>query len=181
MTKEQTLGQIRAALTAAGTVLATWGINDGNAWAPIVGGIVAVLSVTWGLLHHRDPLTQGQLKWSVLRKCVNVLGSAGITYGLLNPEKVEGVDALLAALGPLLASVWSWIDNEPDTDLDDGPGDIHLLLLIGAVSLLLLPGCAEFPITGRIDTEFGSITTDAKGGLVIRPIPHVIRIPLHEK
>lgn len=112
MTKDQTLGQLRTALTALGTVLATWGINDGNAWAPVTGAILALISVTWGILHHKDTATPGTLKWSLVRKLVNILGSAGITYGFLNSEKVQGIEMLVAAAGPLLAAAFSWIDNE---------------------------------------------------------------------
>ena len=57
MNKDQALGQLRAFLTALGTILATWGISDGNQWAPIIGVIIAGYSLTWGLLHHRDPNT----------------------------------------------------------------------------------------------------------------------------
>lgn len=116
MTKAQTLGQIRTALTALGTVLATWGITEGHAWAPIVGIIIALLSATWGLLHHKNATTPGTLKWSLVRKTVNILGSAGITYGFLNTEKVQGIEMLVAALGPLLAAAFSWIDNEAPAD-----------------------------------------------------------------
>jgi len=111
MNREQTLGQIRAALTALGTVLATWGISDGHQWAPAAGIIVALISVTWGLLHHRNPTTPGRLSWSLVRKTWNIIGTAALTYGYLNPEKVHGVEILLAACGPLLATVFSWIDN----------------------------------------------------------------------
>ena len=117
MNKEQTLGQIRAALTALGTVLATWGVNDGNQWAPAVGIIVALISVTWGLLHHRSPATPGRLSWSLVRKTWNIIGTAALTYGYLNPEKVQGIEKLLAATGPLLAAVCSWIDNSETTNI----------------------------------------------------------------
>lgn len=163
MNKEQKLGQFRAALTAAGTVLATWGINDGNAWAPLTGLIIAVISATWGVLHHKDPARPGSLKWSLVRKAVNAAGAAAITYGWLNPEKVQGMEMLLAALGPLIAAWFSWIDN---SEGDDGDGyeppdppkpNINLLLLLLAVGCLLaLPGCAftirpDGSATGTLD------------------------------
>lgn len=181
MNKDQTLGQIRAALTAAGTVLATWGINDGNAWAPIVGVVVAAISLTWGLLHHKDPATQGSLKWSLVRKFANVAGSAAITYGLLNPEKVQGIEMMVATLGPLLASWFSWIDNsETDDSGDESGGNTGLWLLMLFV-VLLLPGCANMPIHASLETPYGDITTDSKGTIVIAPRANVIRIPLNEK
>lgn len=116
MNREQTLGQIRAALTALGTVLATWGWNDGHQWAPAAGIIVALVSVTWGLLHHRSPETPGRLSWSLVRKSWNIIGTAALTYGYLNPEKFQGIEILLATTGPLLASVFSWIDNSETTN-----------------------------------------------------------------
>jgi len=178
MNKQQKLGQVRAFLTAAGASLATWGFNDGNAWAPIVGIILAAISGTWGLLHHKDPTTAGSLRWSLVRKFANVAGSACITYGFLNPERVQGIEVLIASAGPLLASWFSWIDNESmDDDELNGGGGTNMLWIVGFASILLT-SCAEFPINARIDTDYGTIETDAKGGLVIRPIPRVIRIPI---
>ena len=181
MNKDQTLGQIRAALTAAGTVLATWGINDGNSWAPIVGVVVAAISLTWGLLHHKDSTTQGSLRWSLVRKFANVAGSAAVTYGLLNTEKVHGLEMLIASFGPLLASWFSWIDNsEADGDDNGTGGDAGLLLLL-MCSVLILPGCANMPIHASLETPYGDITTDSKGAIVIAPRANMIRIPLNEK
>lgn len=181
MNKDQTLGQIRAALTAAGTVLATWGINDGNAWAPTVGVIVAAISLTWGWAHHKDSSTPGNLKWSVLRKFVNVAGSACVTYGFLNPEKVQGIEVLIASLGPLAAAWFSWIDNSDDTGPDDDPPAKSGLWLLLLCAILLLPGCAGMPIRASFESPYGDITTDAKGGIIIAPRANVIHIPLHDK
>ena len=50
MNKEQTLGQIRFFLTAAGAALATWGVDDGNSWAPLTGVALALISVLWGIV-----------------------------------------------------------------------------------------------------------------------------------
>lgn len=182
MNKEQTLGQIRAALTAAGTVLATWGINDGNAWAPVTGVVIALISLTWGWLHHKDPVTPGSLKWSLVRKFANVAGSAAITYGMLNPEKVHGIEVLIATLGPLLASWFSWIDNSDDAPSDDDEPKAKTGLWLLLLCLpFLLPGCSGYPITAKIDTEYGTITSDAKGGIIIAPRANVIRIPFNDK
>ncbi len=182
MNKDQFLGQVRAALTAAGAVLATWGINDGNDWAPITGIVVTFISLSWGWLHHRDPATSTTFKWSLFRKLINVAGSALITYGLLNPEKVQGVEVLIAALGPLLASWFSWIDNSPANPTDDDTRPPDGLWLILAAILFIMPSCAEFPINAQIQTPYGDITTDSKGGLLIAPRADVIRFPIrHEK
>ncbi len=181
MKKEQYLGQIRALLTAAGSALATWGVTDGNAWAPIVGVILALVSVTWGVLHHKDPTTPGVIKWSLVRKAANAIGAAAVTYGLVSPEKVDGSLMVLATLAPFAAMAFSWIDNDSDDDdSGTGPDGIHVPMILIFMSLFFT-SCAEFPITARLDTEYGTIETDAKGGLVIRPIPKVIRIPLNEK
>jgi hypothetical protein len=176
MSKAQTLGLVGSTLTATGTVLATWGINDGHQWAPIVGIVLALVSLTWGLLHHKDPATPGTLKWSLVRKTINVAGSAAITYGFLNPERVQGIEVLAASLGPLLAAWFSWIDNETTAgdDGDPGPDGLHLLLALICLTALLLPSCADFPVTGSIQTPYGTITTDAKGGIVLAPRPIVI-------
>jgi hypothetical protein len=179
MNKDQTLGQIRALLTASGSALATWGITDGNAWAPITGALLAIISATWGVLHHKDPARPGVIKWSLVRKAVNAIGTAAITYGLINPEKVDGAEMVLASLAPFAAMAFSWIDNDSD-DGDKGPDGINLLLLVSFLAFLI-PSCADFPIVARLETEYGTVETDSKGGVVIRPIPRVIRIPLNEK
>lgn len=146
MTKQQKLGTFRAVLTALGASLATWGISDGNQWAPVTGAILAVISATWGVLHHRDPATPSTIRWSLVRKAANAIGAALVTYGFLNPERVVGLEILIASFGPLLALWFSQIDNSSDDDdeeADDPPrrGDVGLWLIFLAASCLLLPGC----------------------------------------
>jgi len=177
MKKDQLLGQIRTALTALGTMLATWGVNDGNQWAPVTGLVIAILSATWGILHHRDPATPGKLSWSLVRKALNAAGAAAITYGYLNPEKVQGIEMLFAAMGPLAASMFSWIDNSAD-DIPPGPDGLHILLLLGTLCFLL-PGCAGVPL--RVDSDFGTLTTDAKGGITFAPRAGIIHLPIHSE
>lgn len=155
MKKEQALGQLRAFLTALGTILATWGVNDGNQWAPVVGVIIAGYSLTWGLLHHKDPATPGRMSWSLFRKFINIAGSAALTYGVLNPERFSTIGPLVAALGPLLAARFSWIDNTDDDTTP--PPAVPVWLLIASLACLF-PSCAEYPISGR------ATYTDAKTG-----------------
>jgi hypothetical protein len=160
MKKEQALGQIRTFLTAAGTVLATWGISDGNGWAPVTGVIVALISLLWGIAFHRDPNNPGKLKWSLLRKFINVAGSAAVTYSFVSQDRVDAMMALVAALGPLAAATFSWVSN------DDGrPAGSRLpvILFLAALSVLLFPSCSGFDYSARVfvlDPESG-----AKGGL----------------
>lgn len=172
MNKQQKLGQLRAALTAAGTALATWGVNDGNAWAPVVGLVIALVSATWGILHHKDPAKPGSLRWSLVRKAFNAAGAAAITYGWLNPEKVQGMEMLIAALGPLVASWFSWIDNSDKNDGDgydepDPPrrGDVGLwLMFIAVTSFLLMPGCTV------------TVTPDGSVSATIDDAPAAVRV-----
>ena len=53
-------------------------------------------------------------------------------------------------------------------------------IMLATIAALLV-SCADFPIVARLETEYGTVETDSKGGVVIRPIPRVIRIPLNEK
>jgi len=103
--KDKWLSQLRAILTAAGSALTTWGLNDGNNWAPVAGVILALVSLLWGVAFHRDPANPGKIKWSLVRKFFNAAGTALVTYGVINPDKVDSVVALLAVLGPMLASL----------------------------------------------------------------------------
>jgi|GEM_PF-5146928 len=140
MKKEQALGQLRALLTACGTVLATWGFTDGHQWQPVVGVIMVLYSLTWGLLHHKDPSKPGSLSWSLVRKAVNIIGTALVTYGFVSPEKIESLVPLVAALGPILASMFSFIGND-DGKKSPPPGGMVLPLFILPM-LLFLPGCS---------------------------------------
>lgn len=113
MDTNPTLGQIRAILTALGAALTVWGLHDpsGQAWMPIVGILMAFLSLTWGILHHRDPRKPGRISWSLFRKFLNITGTAAVTYGVMHPERFTSLETLIAALGPILAASFSWIDN----------------------------------------------------------------------
>lgn len=166
MSKEQFLGQFRAILTALGTVLTTWGISDGNNWTPAIGVILVVASIVWGLVHHKDPQTAGQLSWSLVRKLVNVAGTAAVTYGLTSPEKVNGVAMLVATAGPFLAAWFSWIDNSESNDSNiDG---LNILIALLAVTALL-PGCSGLTLTAV--TPYGDVsTTDGHTTVALRPI-----------
>ncbi len=168
MTKQQKLGTFRAVLTALGASLATWGISDGNQWAPVTGAILAVISATWGVLHHRDPATPSTIRWSLVRKAASAIGAALVTYGFLNPERVAGLEMLIASFGPLLALWFSKIDNSPgDDDDDDGfgepdpprRGDVGLwLIFLALTSFLLMPGCT---VTVAPDGSVSATVDDA--------------------
>jgi hypothetical protein len=169
MTKNQTLGQLRALLTAIGTVLTTWGITDGNQWAPVVGVIIAGISLTWGWLHHKDPATPSTLEWSLVRKFVNIAGSAAVTYGILNPDRVGAIATTVAALGPLLAASYSWIANSDD---DTTPPAIPVWLFLIALTPFL-HSCAgtEYITKGYIESPLGSFSTDGKTATYTPPAP----------
>lgn len=138
MTKDQFQGQLREVLAAAGTALATWGVSDGHQWDPVAGVIAALVSVTWGVLHHRDPDKPGRLRWSLVRKLANVTGAAVVTYGFVSPEKVDSLLAMLAVIGPMLALAFSFIDND---DGKGGRGGTSCWIFLLASLSLLLPGC----------------------------------------
>ena len=74
---------------------------------------------------------------------------------------------------PILIAVLGYV-------VADAKKSVQLVVLFLGASFLL-QSCAEFPITARLDTEYGTITTDAKGHIVISPIAKPIIIPLHEK
>jgi hypothetical protein len=181
MTKDQLKGQFRAVLLALGTMLATLGFSDGNNWMPVVGIILAGWSLTWGLLHHKDPANPGTLSWSLLRKFVNAIGSAALAYGYKHPEQINAIMAFVAALGPLAAAHFSWISNKPDDEeTDQGPDGMSIpIIAIGFICFFLLPSCADYPIKARIITDYGTISADAKGGIVIEPNAKPIVIPIH--
>jgi len=114
LTREQATGQLREVLTAVGAALTTWGISDGHGWAPVVGCASVLYATTWGVLHHKDPNKPGVLSWSLVRKAINVIGSAAITYGLTAEEDVASIATLAAVLGPVIAMRCSFISNTED-------------------------------------------------------------------
>lgn len=171
MTKNQQLGQLRAILLAVGSALTTWGLSDGNQWAPVIGVILAIWSLTWGLLHHKDPANPGTLSWSLVRKLANALGAAAVTYGWCHPDKVDAIVKILPLLGPALAGWFSWISNAPEEGDDggpyDGPNGVASLIAIGFLFFFLLPSCVEYPLVARVVTPHGTLERDAKGGLTV--------------
>jgi hypothetical protein len=138
MTSNQKSGQIRAMLTALSGVLVAWGISDGHGWMPIIGMMLATVSLLGGILAHRGGSAPGGVAWSLVRKTINATGAALVTYGITSPEQAESVYLFTGALGPLLASAFSWIDNdEPGAPPFGGFGMIFLLL----AATLFLPSC----------------------------------------
>jgi hypothetical protein len=124
MTKSQKLGLLRGLLTSIGAAMATYGINDGQQFLPVIGFILAGVSLGWGVLWHRDPAKPGKIKWSLVRKFANAGLTACATYGWMHPDQASGILMLIANLGPVIAMYASWIDNspeDPDDDLDDTP------------------------------------------------------------
>lgn len=175
MNKQQHLGLIRAFLTALGTSLATWGITDGHQWLPVIGIVLAFISLGWGWIWHRDPATPGKLKWSLVRKFINVCGTAAITYGIVNPERVVGIEMLVFTAGPLLAAWFSWIDNSPEdpADPDDKPPFRNLpIILLLAACIFLLPGCAGLSLS--LQSPWGDAAATPDGALIITPRAIVI-------
>lgn len=171
MNKDQFLGQFRALLTALGSALVVWGLSDptGNNWMPIVGVVMAAVSLGWGLLWHRDPSKPGRLSWSLFRKFINAAGAAAIAYGVVNPEKVHGVEMLVATLGPLLAAWFSWIDN---SEAQSPPSGGTSLLILGLVCCFLLGGCAGYAV--NLSTPWGDAATDGEGNVILAPKPRII-------
>jgi hypothetical protein len=140
MTNDQKLGQLRALFTTLAGVLVAWGVNDGHNWMPIVGVLLAVTSLAGGIRAHLDPAKPGKLAWSLIRKALNAGGAAAVTYGALSADQAANLALFLGALGPILASVFSWIDNDDGSHLDfGGPGLPMILLLLAAV--MFLPSC----------------------------------------
>lgn len=179
MTKSQHLGVLRAVLTSLGAVLATYGIQDGNAWLPVIGVILTGFSLGWGVIWHKDPAKPGKLKWSLLRKFSNAVLSACATYGWMHPDQASGVLMLVSNLGPLIAMYASWIDNGPEDpeDLDDEPpsfgGPLKILLLLAACSFLL-PGCTG--LTLSLQSPWGDATATPDGAFTITPRAIVIPV-----
>ncbi len=177
MNKNQYLGQLRAVLTALGTMLATWGWSDGHEFTPIIGVLLTGFSLTWGWLHHKDPSTPGKMSWSLFRKFINVLCTAAATYGFLHQDKVGAIASFLAALGPLIAARLSWIDNSDPKPEDEDPDfkpPFNLLLLLLALSILL-PSCNGLTLTARSPYGSGGYKD---GQLYVIPKARVIRIPI---
>jgi len=102
---EQTLGQVRALLSALAGVLIAFGLKDGHQWQPAIGVAVLGISFTWGLYNK----TGMAALWSTLRKLLNTGITAAATYGFLSTDRAE---ALIALIGPVVIMVMSWKANK---------------------------------------------------------------------
>jgi hypothetical protein len=64
--------------------------------------------------------------------------------------------------------------------VSDAKKSVQIVLLLVGCSFML-PSCAEFPINAKIQTPYGDLMTDAKGGLIIAPRADIIRIPIRSE
>ena len=156
--KEQYLGQVRALLTALGSVLVVFGMHYGHAWEPVIGTLMVGASLAWGLYHKEgwDAFSSG------FRKLVNAAGSAAVTYGVLSPEKSG---AILGLVGPVLVLFGSWRANESRRPVDPDKEFWGLLMLLMALGLCLLPtGCVTphgYQIEAGVLMDRATVTVSA--------------------
>jgi hypothetical protein len=113
-TLDQTLGAVRAILTALGGALAAWGFLAEPLWAPIPGIVLALISVLWGVMIHRDPNKPGKIKWSLVRKLFNATGAGLVVWGVASSDQIDSLMVLLGSLGPLIATSSSIVTNDPE-------------------------------------------------------------------
>lgn len=148
------MGRIRALLTTIGTILIAYGVNDGQGWEPVIGAVMAVGSLGWGTWLHFGTKTSASLSWSLVRKTVNSVGSALVTYGIVEPDKVSSILMAVGALGPVLAIYYTGIANDEDGD-DASTSSGSSFVLLGMLSLgcLALPSCADFQFSPTITSQ----------------------------
>lgn len=135
MNKEQTLGQVRAFLSALAGVLIAFGLKDGHGWEPTIGIAMLGVSLTWGLYHKEG----WSSVWSVARKLLNALGAAAATYGFLTPEKAE---AMVGLVGPIISIITSWKANGDGSTKPPTGLALPLIMAFGISMCFFSSGCA---------------------------------------
>jgi hypothetical protein len=133
MKKEQLLGLSRELLGALGGALATFGVSASGSQIETVTGLVMVLiSIVWALKANEGK----EVLFTLFRKALSVAGGVGVAFGLLTPEKLE---ALIAVVAPIIALVWSF--HSKGGNLPAGVSAILLFLCLGFISTAAI-GCA---------------------------------------
>ena len=127
MKKEQLLGLIREILTAVGAGLVTFGVQAPQVVIEsVIGALMVLAGIGWALYANEGT----QTIFTLFRKLLSAGGGVAVAFGLMTPEKVE---ALLGALGPIIALVWS-IHSKGGT-LPPITSAIMLFLALGSFGL----------------------------------------------
>jgi len=129
--KDRFLGLLREVLTTGGALL--WGATDGG--PALVGVLIAGAAIVWALIHHQG----AQVVRTSIRKFISLVPGLLLHFGFIDPEKAT---LLASFLAPLIAMIWSYLDNGGLVKIPKGNG---LSLFALAVALALLaPSCSVF-------------------------------------
>jgi hypothetical protein len=147
--KSKLLGTANELLMAIGAALITFGVNATQSHIETGAGLIlAILSLVLTFQRHEG----ADLIKSGVRKVLSAAGGAAVAFGLVTPDKVE---ALMAVVGPILAIAWSV--NDKGAKVPKGLP----LILITALVVFILPACSS---TSLVFTPDGCIlnryTTD---------------------
>lgn len=142
------LGTANELLMAVGAALITYGVNVTNSQVEVGAGLLlAVLSLVLTVTRHQGV----DLIKSSVRKVLSAGGGAAVAFGVMTPEKVE---ALMAILAPVLAIVWSVTDKGEDHPPVGLP---VIFVLCAALGFTVLPSCSHLGGGGLEFTPDGCI------------------------
>ena len=118
MNKETIFTLLRALLTTVGTFLIgknLFGANiDDSLWQVILGALMSVASIVWGIMTKSLGLEMWQ---SGIRQLFLAVGGILLASGKLSPEKLESLLGLVTAVGVF---VYSLISKVKSNQLVDG-------------------------------------------------------------
>lgn len=153
MKKDQLLGLIRELSNTVGAALVTYGILSGEMMQLALGLVMCIASLFFAIANREGK----DIVFTLIRKLLSAGGGVAIALGVITPDKIE---ALVAVVGPMLALIWSVRSNGPG--ISKGVSFCILLTLV-----LCLPSCAGLTVDLGSDPNDGEIRTPVSG-IVLR-------------
>lgn len=118
MKKDQILSAVRSILLALGAFFAGklfFGTPiDDDKWQGVVGSVVGIGSVIWGIL---DKTATIEMVQSALRSIVIIIGGFLITTGKLKEETLNSILGLVAVIAPM---IYGWLSIKKSEKIATG-------------------------------------------------------------
>ncbi len=161
----QILGLVREFLAAVSAALIAYGVGSDALWQEVAGGVIALITLIWGITHH----TGAEAWFSLVRKVLSSVAGVLVLQGTISADKM---DLVVGSVISALSLVWSLYGKIPADGPPSVPPVVPLLLLCCGLSCLL-PSCGS---TVAVSSPWGDAVRNPDGSVVItpRPLPVVV-------